>query len=112
MRATLILVALVVSLGAHRVSAAERHGDSATAKAREFYDKGMTHYNLNEFPLALAAFQDAYRAKHDPAFLFTTRTRNARHALTKPGRSRRRSARLRKASLLAAQLQIQIAIPK
>jgi len=68
MRTQVLTVVLSFCLGGAAI--AERHNDGATAKAKEFYDRGMTHYNLNEFAPALAAFQDAYRAKHDPAFPF------------------------------------------
>jgi hypothetical protein len=39
-------------------------------KAREHYQKGLTHYDIKEFPEALAEFKNAYRIVQDPAFLF------------------------------------------
>ena len=40
------------------------------AKAREHYQKGLTHYDIKEFAEALAEFKNAYRVVQDPAFLF------------------------------------------
>jgi tetratricopeptide (TPR) repeat protein len=40
------------------------------AKAREHYQKGLTHYDLKEYAEALSEFKDAYRLVQDPAFLF------------------------------------------
>jgi tetratricopeptide (TPR) repeat protein len=39
-------------------------------KAREHYQKGLTHYDIKEFSEALAEFKNAYRVVQDPAFLF------------------------------------------
>ena len=40
------------------------------AKAREHYQKGLTHYDIKEYSEALAEFKNAYRVVQDPAFLF------------------------------------------
>jgi hypothetical protein len=40
------------------------------AKAREHYQKGLTHYDIKEYSDALAEFKNAYRVVQDPAFLF------------------------------------------
>ena len=39
-------------------------------KAREHYQKGLTHYDIKEYSDALAEFKNAYRVVQDPAFLF------------------------------------------
>ena len=46
-------------------------GDSERIReARTHYEKGVSHYNLDEFAAALAEFTEAYRVKPDPSFLF------------------------------------------
>ena len=40
------------------------------ARAREHYQKGLTHYDIKEYAEALAEFKNAYREVQDPAFLF------------------------------------------
>jgi outer membrane protein assembly factor BamD (BamD/ComL family) len=40
------------------------------AKAREHYQKGLTHYDIKEYSDALVEFKNAYRVVQDPAFLF------------------------------------------
>jgi tetratricopeptide (TPR) repeat protein len=60
----LAVALLVLGLGA------SAHGDETLAKVRKLYDSGMTHYNLGEYKDALADFKEAYRLRHDPAFLF------------------------------------------
>lgn len=44
--------------------------DAAARKARSQYDLGVRHYNVGRYREALAAFEQAYYAKPDPAFLF------------------------------------------
>jgi tetratricopeptide (TPR) repeat protein len=39
-------------------------------KARELFQSGLVHYDLKEYPEALASFRDAYRVVQDPAFLY------------------------------------------
>lgn len=39
-------------------------------KAREHYQRGLTHYDIKEYGEALAQFKNAYRVVQDPAFLF------------------------------------------
>ena len=46
-------------------------GDSERIRdARAHYEKGVSHYNLDEFAAALAEFTEAYRLKPDASFLF------------------------------------------
>ena len=40
------------------------------ARAREHYQRGLTHYDIKEYGEALAEFKNAYREVQDPAFLF------------------------------------------
>lgn len=42
----------------------------AQAKAKAHYSRGVKHYDLAEYPQALEAFKEAYRAADEPAFLF------------------------------------------
>jgi hypothetical protein len=42
----------------------------AKAKARQFYEDGVTNYNLGHFTQALGAFEAGYRLRRDPSFLF------------------------------------------
>jgi tetratricopeptide (TPR) repeat protein len=60
----LLLAALLAARPATAATAEEK------AKAREFYQSGLIHYDLGEFPQALASFKDAYRLVQDPAFLY------------------------------------------
>jgi len=46
------------------------HAETSSKDARARYQAGILHYNLNEFPEALAEFKEAYRLKQDPAFLW------------------------------------------
>jgi tetratricopeptide (TPR) repeat protein len=47
------------------------HGKTLNkAAAREAYQRGIEHYNLNEFTPALEAFREAYRNYNDASFLF------------------------------------------
>jgi len=64
MRFWLVLVAALLAAG----SASAQPSSAKDAKAH--YQAAMLHYNLNEFPQALAEFKDAYRLKPDSAFLF------------------------------------------
>jgi hypothetical protein len=63
-----VVVAILVVLSSVRATA--RAGDDPIAKVRALYDSGTTHYNLGEYKEALADYKEAYRLKHDPAFLF------------------------------------------
>lgn len=62
---SLILTATFLAL-----TAPLSHADSSAAKARELYDDGVTDYNLGHYDEALVAFESAYRAHRDAAFLF------------------------------------------
>lgn len=44
--------------------------DDSTAKAKHLYDDAVTDYNLGHYDEALASFEQAYRIRHDPVFLF------------------------------------------
>jgi len=61
------LLGLVLSI---LLLAGAAHGDSTTSKAKSLYDQGLTDYNLGHYEEALVAFEQAYRLRHDPAFLF------------------------------------------
>jgi tetratricopeptide (TPR) repeat protein len=39
-------------------------------KVREYYQKGVTHYELSEYNEAAGAFKEAYRLSKDPTYLF------------------------------------------
>jgi tetratricopeptide (TPR) repeat protein len=42
----------------------------SSATAKQLYDEGLTNYNLGHYERALSSFEQGYRVKHDPAFLF------------------------------------------
>jgi tetratricopeptide (TPR) repeat protein len=63
------IVLLTVFLVARPASAAPPSPEDKV-KAREHYQKGLTHYDIKEYPEALAEFKNAYRVVQDPAFLF------------------------------------------
>lgn len=44
--------------------------DQKKAEAKTLYDKGLTHYNLGEFDLAIADFRAAYAISSAPGLLF------------------------------------------
>lgn len=44
--------------------------DEKKAKAKAAYEKGLGHYNLGEFDLAIAAFKEAYAISNAPGLLF------------------------------------------
>jgi tetratricopeptide (TPR) repeat protein len=48
----------------------EQEKAAKTAKAREHYDKGITHYNLGEFDKAIEEFKQAYAISGAPGLLF------------------------------------------
>jgi tetratricopeptide (TPR) repeat protein len=60
------------ALAAFSASArAQSNADSdAKAKARQLYDDGVTNYNLGHYQEALTSFENGYRFRHDPSFLF------------------------------------------
>lgn len=66
-RAAKVVVALALLLTAASASAAP---DDSTAKAKALYDNGVTDYNLGHYEDALVSFEQGYRIRHDPAFLF------------------------------------------
>ena len=70
-RAALIALSLVVLMAATPVTAtAAPPSPEEKTKAREHYQKGLTHYDIKEYSDALAEFKNAYRVVQDPAFLF------------------------------------------
>jgi tetratricopeptide (TPR) repeat protein len=66
--AALIALSLGVLLPATPVTAAPSPEEKT--KAREHYQKGLTHYDIKEYSDALTEFKNAYRVVQDPAFLF------------------------------------------
>src|SRR5689334_23338309 len=64
-----VSVAAMVALAAPAARAAGPTPEDK-AKARDHYNKGLVHYDLKEYPEALAEFKNAYRYVQDPAFLF------------------------------------------
>jgi tetratricopeptide (TPR) repeat protein len=62
-----ILLVLVVALAATPALGAT---PEETAAAREHFAKAKTHYDLNEWEMALKEFKDAYRYVQDPKLLY------------------------------------------
>jgi len=67
--AVLMTLCLALLLRAAPVTAAPPSPEEKT-RAREHYQKGLTHYDIKEYSDALAEFKNAYRVVQDPAFLF------------------------------------------
>jgi tetratricopeptide (TPR) repeat protein len=44
--------------------------DAKKAEAKALYEKGLSHYNLGEFDLAIAAFRKSYEISQAPGLLF------------------------------------------
>jgi hypothetical protein len=44
--------------------------DERAAQAKQFYETGMAHFQLEEWDAAIAAWQDGFRAKPVPQFLY------------------------------------------
>jgi tetratricopeptide (TPR) repeat protein len=44
--------------------------DAKKAEAKALYEKGLSHYNLGEFDLAIKAFREAYAISSKPGLLF------------------------------------------
>jgi tetratricopeptide (TPR) repeat protein len=65
----LMALSLALLLPAAPVTAAPPSSEEKT-KARDHYQKGLTHYDIKEYSEALAEFKNAYRVVQDPAFLF------------------------------------------
>jgi outer membrane protein assembly factor BamD (BamD/ComL family) len=65
--AIVLLTALLLQLPR---AAAAAPTPEEKARARERYQKGLTHYDIKEYSEALAEFKNAYREVQDPAFLF------------------------------------------
>jgi len=64
--AVIVFVAVLFSSGPRAFAAA----DETLKKAKSLYDNGVTDYNLGHYEEALVSFEQAYRIRHDPAFLF------------------------------------------
>jgi tetratricopeptide (TPR) repeat protein len=62
---TLLAALLIVAASVPTARADER-----TDKARQAYESGMAHFNLDEFDAAISEFQEAYRNKPDPLLLY------------------------------------------
>jgi tetratricopeptide (TPR) repeat protein len=65
-----VAIALVAVALLCRTATAAAPTPEEKAKAREHYQKGLTHYDIKEFSEALTEFKNAYRIVQDPAFLF------------------------------------------
>jgi tetratricopeptide (TPR) repeat protein len=65
-------VAVVVVLAAPTTAHAQRRGavDPNQARARELYQKGLTHYDLAEYDRAIEEFKQAYELSERPELLF------------------------------------------
>jgi len=61
MRSVLVAMCLV---------AATAHADDGKAKAKQLYDEGLRHYNLAEYPDAIASWKESYRLSKAPLLLF------------------------------------------
>jgi len=68
--ATVAALAVCCALGGVARAAAGTSGATNGGSAKELYDSGRTNYNLGHFEEALGDFERAYRARHDPVFLF------------------------------------------
>jgi tetratricopeptide (TPR) repeat protein len=66
----LLVSCLAYLLLATTTTARAQNEDAVAAQARTLYTSGTTHYNLREYPEALADFKSAYRVHPDPVFLF------------------------------------------
>lgn len=64
---TVVLVSFLASIVAPSVTNA---ADSATAQARVHSEKGRKFFNLGQWDDAIAEYQEAYKLREDPAFLF------------------------------------------
>lgn len=49
---------------------AAARADDTTQRAKEYFQQGTTSFNLGDFDKAIEAFQEAYKAKPDPLFLY------------------------------------------
>ena len=68
---TAVLVGLAgLSFAAMLTSAPARADEDATEQARQHYAKGKQAFDLGKWDDAIAEFEDAYRLRSDPTFLF------------------------------------------
>ena len=63
MRSMLLATCMLLAIGA-------AHADPTTDKARALYDEGLRHYNVAEYPEAIAAWKQAYLIAKKPLLLF------------------------------------------
>jgi len=61
---------MIILLGLGAPAIAEPAAKDGKLEAKAHFMSGQSHYNLNEFPEALADFKDAYRLFPDPVFLY------------------------------------------
>ncbi len=64
-----VLLAICASAPAH-AQAKDPAKEERDRRARERYDKGITHYNLGEFDAAITEFKAAYEINSSPSLLF------------------------------------------
>lgn len=62
-----VAIAIAIAIGSAPAAAAT---DALSQTAKTLYQSGLTDYNLGHYESALAAFDQAYRVRRDPAFLF------------------------------------------
>src|SRR5258706_16478997 len=65
-------IGVVVVCAAAGAARAQQHrrGDENEARARELYQKGLTHYDLTEYDRAIEEFKQAYELSSRPELLF------------------------------------------
>jgi hypothetical protein len=51
-------------------SAVAKPDDARTVGAKEHYERGVAHFNLQEYPAAIEEFEAGYRLRPDPVFLY------------------------------------------
>jgi tetratricopeptide (TPR) repeat protein len=61
---------LVLGFAAALTSAPARADEKATEQARQHYEKGKQEFDLGKWDDAIAEFEQAYRLRGDPTFLF------------------------------------------
>jgi tetratricopeptide (TPR) repeat protein len=50
--------------------ACQKRAGSHVTSVRQYYQSGVTHYELSEYDAAVKDFKEAYRLSNDPAYLF------------------------------------------
>src|SRR5262245_33641371 len=64
------ILTMLLSLGLLLAAAPPGRADERSDKAKEAYQQGIAHFTLDEYDAAITCFQDAFRIKADPAFLY------------------------------------------